>query len=67
MNHEPSSPNENRRIIQNNGRIDKLKNEFGEEVGELRVFEKDLDSLKPGLSITRSIGDDMAKKIGVIY
>ena len=67
INHEPSSSNENKRIIQNNGRIDKLKNEFGEEIGELRVFEKDIESLKPGLSMTRSIGDDMAKKIGVIY
>ena len=65
--HDPSSPNENKRIIQNNGRIDRLKNEYGEEYGELRVFEKDIDSLKPGLSMTRSIGDEAAKKIGVIY
>ena len=67
INHEPGSINENKRIIQNNGRIDKLKNEFGEEYGELRVFEKDIDSVKPGLSMTRSIGDEAAKKIGVIY
>ena len=67
INHEPGSINENKRIIQNNGRIDRLKNEFGEEYGELRVFEKDIDSIKPGLSMTRSIGDEAAKKLGVIY
>ena len=67
IDHEPSSINENKRIIQNNGRIDRLKNEYGEEYGELRVFEKDIESLKPGLSMTRSIGDEAALKIGVIY
>ena len=67
IDHEPSSINENKRIIQNNGRIDRLKNDFGEEYGELRVFEKDIESTNPGLEMTRSIGDDMAKKIGVIY
>ena len=65
--HEPSSPNENKRIIQSNGRIDRLKNEYGDEFGELRVFEKDLESMKPGLAMTRSIGDEFALKIGVIY
>ena len=67
INHDPNSSNENKRIIQNNGRIDRLKNEYGEEYGELRVFEKDIESLKPGLSMTRSIGDEAALKIGVIY
>ena len=65
--HEPSSPNENKRIIQSNGRIERFKNEFGDEYGELRVFEKDIESTKPGLAMTRSIGDDIAFKIGVIY
>jgi serine/threonine protein phosphatase PrpC len=67
ISHEPGSPNESKRIIQNNGRIDRLKNEFGDEYGELRVFEKDVESTKPGLSMTRSIGDDAAKKLGIIY
>ena len=67
IDHEPSSPNENRRIIQCNGRIDRFKNAFGEEFGKLRVFEKDIESIKPALAMTRSIGDDEAKKIGVIY
>lgn len=57
INHEPSQINENKRIIQNNGKIERLKNEYGEEYGELRVFEKDIESLKPGLAMTRSIGD----------
>ena len=67
ISHDPSSINESKRIIQNNGRIDRLKNEFGDEYGELRVFEKDVDSTKPGLSMTRSIGDDAAQKLGIIY
>ena len=67
IDHEPSSPNENRRIIQCNGRIDRFKNEFGEEFGQLRVFEKEIESIKPALAMTRSIGDDEANKIGVIY
>lgn len=65
--HEPSSPNENRRIIQNNGRIDRFKNEYGEEYGQLRVFEKETESIKPGLAMTRSVGDEEARKIGVTY
>jgi serine/threonine protein phosphatase PrpC len=67
IDHEPSSPNENRRIIQCNGRIDRFKNEFGEEFGQLRVFEKEIESNKPALAMTRSIGDGEANKIGVIY
>ena len=67
IDHEPNSPNENRRIIQCNGRVDKLKNEFGEEIGPPRVFDKDTDSTSPGIAMSRSIGDDIAKKLGVIY
>ena len=67
IDHEPNSPNEYRRIIQCNGRVDKLKNEFGEEMGPPRVFDKDTDSTSPGIAMSRSIGDDIAKKLGVIY
>ena len=67
VDHIPTSPNENKRIISNNGKIKKMTNENGEEIGPFRVFEKEKDSLLPGISMSRSIGDLIAKKIGVIY
>ena len=66
IDHKPNNPNESKRIIYYNGRIDKYKNEFGEEYGPYRVFGKD-DFLYPGLALSRSIGDEDAKKWGVIY
>ena len=65
-NHIPESPEENKRIMQYNGKIEKMKTINGEEYGPFRVFEKDSD-LVPGLAMTRSIGDEKAKKIGVTY
>jgi serine/threonine protein phosphatase PrpC len=67
IDHLPDSPNEQKRIMQFNGRVDRLKNEFGEEVGPYRVFEKANESLLPGLAMSRSIGDSIAKKFGVTY
>ena len=67
IDHLPDSPNEQKRIMQFNGRVDRLKNEFGEEVGPYRVFEKANESLLPGLAMSRSIGDTIAKKFGVTY
>ena len=63
----PSSPNENKRILSNNGKVKKLINEAGEEIGPFRIFEKNKDSDLPGLSLSRSIGDSMAKNLGVIF
>ena len=53
--------------MQLNGRIDRLKNDFGEEVGPYRVFEKQNESYLPGIAMSRSIGDSFAKKLGVTY
>ena len=66
VNHVPELSEENRRIIQNNGKIERLKNQLNEEYGPFRVFDKDSDSL-PGLAMSRSVGDEKAKKIGVVY
>jgi serine/threonine protein phosphatase PrpC len=66
VNHVPELSEENKRIIQNNGKIERLKNQLNEEYGPFRVFDKDSDSL-PGLAISRSVGDEKAKKIGVVY
>ena len=66
IDHVPNNPKENRRIISNNGRIDKHKNEFGEEIGPYRIFGKD-NEIGQGLTMSRSIGDIDSKKYGVIY
>ena len=67
VDHKPNHPNENRRIIFYNGRIERHKNEFGDEVGPYRVYGKDSDSNSQGLTMSRSIGDLESKKYGVIY
>ena len=67
VDHKPKSPKESKRILLYNGRIDRLKNEYGEEYGPYRVFEKENDSVYPGLAISRTIGDDDAKKLGVVF
>ena len=66
INHVPELSEENKRLMQNNAKIERLKNALGEEYGPYRVFDKDSDSL-PGLAMSRSIGDEKAKKLGVIY
>ena len=66
VNHVPELSEENKRLMQNNAKIERLKNALGEEYGPYRVFDKDSDSL-PGLAMSRSIGDEKAKKLGVIY
>ena len=66
VDHRPNHPEENKRIIFYNGRIDRLKNDFGEEIGPYRIFGRDSDT-GPGLTMSRSIGDMESKKYGVIY
>ena len=65
--HRPNNPNENRRIMLCNGRIDRAKNDFGEEVGPYRIYGRDYDSNAQGLTMSRSIGDIDSKKYGVIF
>ena len=67
VDHKPNEPNENKRIISVNGRVERLKNEFGEEYGPYRVVGKENESTYPGLAISRSIGDEDAQKLGVIF
>lgn len=51
---------EHRRILQYGGRVEKLPG----DIGPLRVWLRNEKS--PGLAMTRSIGDFVAKSIGVI-
>ena len=65
--HIPDVISENKRIIAHKGRIEKYKNEYGEEYGPSRVFDKDPESQTPGIPITRTIGDIASFKLGIIY
>ena len=58
---------ESKRILLNGGRVGRMKNEKGKEVGPLRVYDKNIESDIPGLAISRSIGDNFAKKFEVSY
>ena len=65
--HVPSYAKEMKRIMINDGKIERLKNELGEEIGPLRIFQKEKDNMLPGISMTRSIGDSIAKTLGVTF
>ena len=51
---------EKQRIIQQGGRVER----YNGNIGPLRVWLKDED--KPGLAMSRSIGDHQARSVGVI-
>jgi serine/threonine protein phosphatase PrpC len=55
---------ESERIISMNGRVDYYKDMDGKKVGPARVYAKDEDG--PGLAMSRSLGDTVAEKLGVI-
>ena len=62
--HKPSEPDENKRIINNNGRIKKCYDEqLKKYLGPDRVWLKNKE--EPGLAMTRSIGDKIAHSVGV--
>lgn len=62
--HLPSDEQEKKRIIDNGGEIHPYYEEDGIFEGPDRVYAK--NKVYPGLSMTRTIGDLLAKKIGVI-
>ncbi len=63
IDHKPNLKEEASRIMKNNGLIDR-KIENGIRSGPLRVWFRNENY--PGLPITRTIGDIIASKIGVI-
>lgn len=63
IDHKPDLKEEAYRIVKNSGRIEK-RNENGIKTGPLRVWLKNENY--PGLAMTRSIGDMVASKIGVV-
>ena len=62
--HKPGEPDENRRIINNNGRVKKCYDEeLKKFLGPDRVWLKSKE--EPGLAMSRSIGDKLAHTVGV--
>ena len=65
--HIPENYDEFKRILMNDGKVSKLKNQHGKEIGKnLRIFENNKGAVFPGLKMSRTIGDFVAKKLGVI-
>ena len=61
---KPEDPDELNRLIESGARVKRLIDENGDRVGPYRVWE--MNSNIPGLSMSRSIGDQIAKSLGVI-
>ena len=64
IDHKLDIPEERNRIIQSGGIVKQLKDSMGVESGPFRVFSK--GSIYPGLAMSRSFGDSIAKNLGVI-
>ena len=64
IDHKLDIPEERNRIIQSGGIIKQLKDSMGVESGPFRVFSR--GSIYPGLAMSRSFGDSIAKNLGVI-
>ena len=62
--HKPDSPGEKERILKAGGRVMPLPGLPEEDRGPARVWLADVDV--PGLAMSRSIGDDVSHKVGVI-
>ena len=61
--HKPNDINERKRIIKHGGKIFQEKDEFGNDIGIMRIWLKDEGGI--GLALTRSFGDELLNKIGV--
>ena len=62
--HKPSEPDELNRITKCGGKVESYRDNFGNFVGPERVWNKQMDG--PGLAMSRSFGDEIGHKIGVI-
>ena len=61
--HKPNSPGELERIDEAGGRVARLQDESGEEVGPDRVWLR--YAWIPGLAMSRALGDALAHRVGV--
>ena len=62
--HKPTEKDEYKRIIDMDGEIEAIEDDNGNWTGPLRVWEKGSEG--PGLAMTRSLGDKVGSKIGVV-
>eukprot|EP00735_Rhodelphis_limneticus_P006894 TRINITY_DN19362_c0_g1::TRINITY_DN19362_c0_g1_i1::g.7883::m.7883 TRINITY_DN19362_c0_g1::TRINITY_DN19362_c0_g1_i1::g.7883 ORF type:complete len:380 (-),score=67.25,sp/Q7XJ53/P2C35_ARATH/36.67/2e-49,PP2C/PF00481.16/5e-49,SpoIIE/PF07228.7/0.69,SpoIIE/PF07228.7/0.0035 TRINITY_DN19362_c0_g1_i1:51-1190(-) len=62
--HKPDLKEEKKRIQKAKGRVQPWRTLSGEEMGPARVWLKDQNM--PGLAMSRSLGDFLAKSVGVI-
>ena len=62
--HKPTEEDEYNRIIEADGEIEAIEDDNGNWTGPLRVWEKGSEG--PGLAMTRSLGDKVGTKIGVV-
>ncbi|CAG9332660.1 unnamed protein product [Blepharisma stoltei] len=61
---KPEDPEEHARIIKSGGRVQRTRDQNGNQIGPFRVWESTVNA--PGLAMSRSIGDGMGTRIGVI-
>ena len=62
--HKPSDPDEKERINKHGGKVEPYMDEEGNFLGPERVWVENEDS--PGLAMSRSFGDEIAHRVGVI-
>ena len=62
--HKPKEEDEKERILKKGGKISKDKDEFGNYLGVTRIWQKEEGNI--GLALTRSFGDEILSKVGVI-
>ena len=62
--HKPNEKDELDRIISSGGKVEPLKDPYGNFVGPARVWKKEGDV--PGLAMSRSFGDEVGHEVGVI-
>ena len=61
---KPEDPEELERITKAGGRVQRLVDNLGNNIGPYRVWEQSTNV--PGLAMSRSIGDLLAKRMGVV-
>ena len=61
---KPELKVEKDRIYKMGGIVEKIKNQYGQEIGPYRVWNKNKEY--PGLAMSRSIGDFSGKNLGII-
>jgi len=61
---KPENKKEKERILKAGGRVEPLPGPPGEDCGPPRVWLPDVDV--PGLAMSRSIGDEISQRVGVI-